>query len=383
MISISDSFDILISLLKIKYFGKLNSAPAPRIIAYTVTWRCNAACDMCGVRNVDRNAKDKKQELSVGDVRKIFKDPLLRKLDLIRFTGGEPFLKEDFIDIVDEIIKNTRTKICYITTNGFYSEKIFDLVRRLATKTNNLVIQVSLDAPGEIHDNIRKVPHLYEKVMHTLEGLKILRNKYKFSFGVNQTVTPKTVRYIDEISILCKKFGCDHKIYVAQEAHESDILGGEKLKPELELLSNPGKDEIKNLYDRIEEHYKRMKRNKNSIFSPENLWKIVEKNIILGAKNRLIYNRIFPNPRCLAMFFYLRLLPDGRIMPCTLKPRTIGNLKDQTFTEVWGSKKANDMRSEIRNCKGCWVECDIVPNIMYSFDTVKGLCKEWRKQVVG
>ncbi len=379
MISISDSFDILAGLLKIKYFGKLNSAPAPRIIAYTVTWRCNAACDMCGIKNVDRNAKDKKQELSVGDVHKIFKDPLLRKLDLIRFTGGEPFLKEEFIDIVDEIIKNTRTKIYYITTNGFYSEKIFDLVRRLAPKTNNLVIQVSLDAPGEIHDNIRKVPHLYEKVMHTLEGLKILRNKYKFSFGVNQTVTPKTVRYIDEISILCKKFGCDHKIYVAQEAHESDILGGEKVKPELILFGNPGKDQIKNLYDRIGEHYRRLKRNKNIIFSPENLWKVIEKNIILGAENRLIHNRAFPNPRCLAMFFYLRLLPDGKVMPCTLKPRTIGNLKDQTFTEVWRSKKANDMRSEIRNCKGCWVECDIVPNITYSFDTIKGLYKEWRR----
>ncbi len=340
MISITDCFDILRGLLKIKYFERLNSVPAPRIIAYTVTWRCNAACDMCGVRNVDRNAKNKKQELSVGDVHKIFKDPLLRKLDLIRFTGGEPFLKEDFIDIVDEIIKNTRTKIYYITTNGFYSEKIFDLVRRLAPKTNNLVIQVSLDAPGEIHDNIRKVPHLYEKVMHTLEGLKILRNKYKFSFGVNQTVTPKTAGYIDEISLLCKKFGCNHKIYVAQEAHESDILGGEKFKPELELLSNPGKDEIKNLYDRIEEHYKRMKRNSNSIFSPENLWKIVEKNIILGAKNRLIHNRAFPNPDGLGIFFLFTAFTGWQGYALHFKTKSNRQFKGSNLYRSLGIKKS-------------------------------------------
>lgn len=376
MLSAADYLDIFINLLKARALRKFNLAPAPRVIAYTTTWRCNAACDMCGIKNVDRNLKNGEKELGVKDISRIFRDPLLKKLDLIRFTGGEPFLKEDFADIVDEIIKNTRTKIYYITTNGFYSRRIRDFVKRLAPKTPNLVIQVSLDAIGELHDNIRKVPGLYDKVIETLEGLKGLKNRYSFTYGINQTVTPKTVRYLGEISALSRKFECDHKPYLAYEAHESDILEGERLSPRPALLSNPKKDVVNSLYDRIEEHYKKEKKEKGVSFTPENLWGLIEKSILLGSKNRILKGHEFPNPACLAMFFYLRLLPDGTVMPCTLRPKPIGNLKNQTFTEVWNSRAARDMRHEIRNCKGCWVECDITPNVMYSFDILKEICKE-------
>ena len=123
MFSLTDYFDIGINLLKTKCLRKFNVAPSPRVIAYTVTWRCNAACDMCGIKDVDRKLKNKEYELTAKDISTIFRDPLLRKLDLIRFTGGEPFLKEDFTDIVEEIIKNTKTKIYYVTTNGYYSQK--------------------------------------------------------------------------------------------------------------------------------------------------------------------------------------------------------------------------------------------------------------------
>lgn len=376
MLSIADYFDIGINLLKVKCLRRFNVAPPPRVIAYTVTWRCNAACEMCGIKDVDKRLKNRENELGVKDIMKIFRDPLLKKLDLIRFTGGEPFLKEDFIDIVEEISKNTRAKIYYITTNGFYTQKILNFVERLAPRTSNLVIQISLDAIGEMHDNIRKVPGLYDKIFLTLQGLKNLRNKYDFTFGINQTITPHTVNYLDEISKLCSNFKCDHKVYLAHKTHESHILEGEKLSSKLALISDPEKDAIKSLFNRIEEHRKKENKKKRFIFSPENLWEIVERYILLGSKNRLLKGYAFPNPPCLTMFFYLRLLPDGTVMPCTLKPKPMGNLKNQTFTEIWYSKIAQDMRTEVRNCEGCWVECDIVPNIIYSFDSIKEICKE-------
>jgi Fe-coproporphyrin III synthase len=86
--------------------------------------------------------------------------------------------------------------------------------------------------------------------------------------------------------------------------------------------------------------------------------------------------RAIPNPPCFSLFYYFRLLPDGLIMPCTLKPRAIGDLRKNTFTEIWQSKEAEKMRLEIKNCKGCWVECDIVSNIVYSLNTVRKIIGE-------
>ncbi len=378
MLSVADYLDIATSVLKVKSLRRFNFAPRPRIIAYTVTWRCNAACDMCGVKNVDRSLKNKEKELNAHDISRIFSDPFLKNLDLIRFTGGEPFLKEDFADIVEEIIKNTRTKIYYITTNGFYTHRIHDLVKRLAPETANLTVQISLDAIGKPHDDIRKVPGLYDRVIKTLEGLKELKSNYRFNFGINQTVTSQTAPFIEEISALSRKFGCGHKLYLAHEAHESDILEGENLEKEPALLSKPKKDEIKALYERIERHRKKQ-RQRNKLFSVDNLWTVIEKSVLLGSKNRILESRAFPNPDCLAMFFYLRFLPDGRVMPCTMKPKAIGNLKEKTFTKIWKSKAAACMRSEVRKCPGCWVECDIVPNIAYSLDVIGEMCKELYK----
>ena len=377
---------ILMDLLKGRLLRRFNRAAAPRVIAYTVTWRCNASCDMCGVKNVDNALKTKEMELAVGDISRIFKDPLLGKLDLIRFTGGEPFLKEDFTEIVEEIAKNTRTKIYYITTNGFYTDRILDFAKRLAPKTRNLAIRVSIDGPAEIHDRTRKAPGIYDRAVATLEELKKLKRSYEslpppgkdsgFSFGINQTITPETSPYIEDIAVLCGRLGCSHNLYLAHEAHESDILEGKNLDARLRLLAAPDKDVIRALYDSIEKHRRRKKNSRNLIFSAEGIWDIVERFVLTGSKNRALVNRPFPNPPCLAMFFYFRILPDGTVMPCTLKPRPAGNLKKQSFRDIWNSKAAQALRSEVKRCGGCWVECDIVPNIMYSSGVIKEMVKK-------
>ena len=50
--------------------------------------------------------------------------------------------------------------------------------------------------------------------------------------------------------------------------------------------------------------------------------------------------------------------PHGNIMPCngSDEPMIMGNLKDQTFDEIWNSQKANKIRNQVRNCtKQCWM----------------------------
>ena len=63
---------------------------------------------MCELYNENQDARG---ELSVREIDTIFSDKAFSTLDVVRFTGGEPFLKEDIGEIVTSINKRTNTKI--------------------------------------------------------------------------------------------------------------------------------------------------------------------------------------------------------------------------------------------------------------------------------
>jgi len=71
-------------------------------------------------------------------------------------------------------------------------------------------------------------------------------------------------------------------------------------------------------------------------------------------------------------------LPDGDVMPCTILSETMGNIKEKSFSEIWHSKKADFIRKQVKRCHGCWVECDIVPNFVYSDYILKYFVRNMR-----
>ena len=54
------------------------------------------------------------EELSIDELDDIFIDKAFPKSDVVRFTGGEPFLREDIVDIISFIKKRTNTRVFYL-----------------------------------------------------------------------------------------------------------------------------------------------------------------------------------------------------------------------------------------------------------------------------
>jgi MoaA/NifB/PqqE/SkfB family radical SAM enzyme len=79
-----------------------------------------------------------------------------------------------------------------------------------------------------------------------------------------------------------------------------------------------------------------------------------------------------PRPKCVALRSHLRLLPDGSVPVCQFNTETIGNLLTQSFDEIWTSASAHSSRAWVDACSGCWAECEVVPNAMYSGDIWRG-----------
>ena len=86
---------------------------------------------------------------------------------LVRLLGGEPLLREDACDIIEQLHSFKFSKM--FTTNG----SLMTLpVAKALHGSGFCLVNVSLDGPESIHDAHSGVPGSYAKVIHAIECLK-------------------------------------------------------------------------------------------------------------------------------------------------------------------------------------------------------------------
>jgi hypothetical protein len=49
----------------------------------------------------------------------------------------------------------------------------------------------------------------------------------------------------------------------------------------------------------------------------------------------------------------------------------VGDFRSQTFEEIWFGDEIKVHRNWVKNCPGCWAECEVLPNAVYSGDIFK------------
>ena len=101
--------------------------------------------------------------------------------------------------------------------------------------------------------------------------------------------------------------------------------------------------------------------------------RLAKRYYIRGIRNRVLRGRGSPNPPCVALNAHLRILPNGDVPTCQFNTRKVGNLRRQSFREIWFGPAAGSQRDWVRKCPGCWAECEILPNAFYTGDL-------WRRQ---
>ena len=134
-------------------------------IRFSVTGKCNYNCIYC-----DREGFiPKTTELSVGEITQLCRIlAQVLKVTKIKFTGGEPLLREEIVEIIRNVSELQLYKDISMTTNGVY----------LIEKAQNLYdaglnrINVSL---GTLKPNIYKKIYGSDSLETVLKGLKIAK----------------------------------------------------------------------------------------------------------------------------------------------------------------------------------------------------------------
>ena len=262
-----------------------------------------------------------------------WKPPLLLKLpelDFVNVTGGEPFLREDIDEILT--ILQRKAKRVVISTNGYLTERIL----HTAEKFPKVGIRISIEGLPETNDLLRGIEHGFDRGLRTL--LELQRRGIKdIGFGI--TISDRNARDMLELYQLAKAMRVEFATAVVHNSdyfhkhdnaieHKEAVIG--YLRELIDDLLTSGR--VKNWF--------------RAYFN----YGLI--NHVEGKE------RLLPCGAGTEMFF---LDPWGEVRPCNGQDdltgdMSMGNLREQSFDEIWEGNKAARVREIIQQCpKNCWM----------------------------
>ena len=336
--------------------------PRPGYCTYLVTYRCNARCRMCDSWRLKPG-----EELSPDQAEAIFAD--IGRLDVVRLTGGEPFLRTDFAELARRVQAASRPRVLHVTTNGSFPDRVaafalgFPHPRRLS-------FMVSLDGVGPRHDDNRGADVSYDTALETVERLVALRPRLGLSVSVNHTViSPASLADSAALKARLRPLGVDVQsvLAYADSAMYSIRLRGRRADHLVAGHGYPLHPDLAgaDVVEFVEEEL----RQSAALRSPA--LRLGKRYYLRGLLARLRGDPDpQPHPACVALRSHLRLLPDGRVPVCQFNTEVVGDLREASLDSVWRGEVAAAARAWVDACSGCWAECEVIPSAIYTGDLI-------------
>ncbi|MCS7182513.1 MAG: radical SAM protein [Thermoanaerobaculum sp.] len=346
----------LLRHLKARWVG----AGWPSWCTFLVTKRCNARCRMC-----DSWRMPPSRELNPEEIYRIFS--AVGPLDVVRLSGGEPFLRTDLLEVAVAVEKASRPLVLHITTNGSFPERVEQLARRFP-RPKALHFLVSVEGLAAEHDANRGRQVTFAQVEETVRRLVQLRPSHGVKVAVNLTLSsPRALVQAEEVYRHFGRLGVEVNTVVAYAASATYTLGFSHLPADqaagYPLAPSLGTREVRAFVSQ-----ELTRAGSHRAYS----WRLWRRYYLQGLLSRLEGELSpYPRPRCTALRYHLRINPDGSVPICQFNGSLLGNLLEIPFRQLWSSPRAEAARQWVDRCPGCWAECEAFPNALYSGDLLR------------
>lgn len=309
--------------------NRLGRVTYPSLAHLAVTWRCNLRCQTCNVWH-----EDLYPELDTdGMLRMLAQLPFL---DIIKVTGGEPFLRDDMVELVSFMQKRINPMLLQVICNGTLPDRMVDFVQRVGNRS--LYLRISLEGTGETHSRLRGRKWAFDKTWKAITSLAPLRKKHHFHLGINYHICEETLQDLPELLKYCHAEGID-------------VVPGLAVFPFMEDKFAEG-THTHFVTDRARflEEYRRVYRLEAGYTRWEAAWLKrqgirVTEELMAGSKDLRFGCRELRN--------LIWILPNGNLITCGLKHRPIGNLANSRFEDIWFGEKIQEFREDVDRCSGC------------------------------
>lgn len=317
---------LLPQYMAFRRFGKPRRLPFNLVAS--LSYRCNSRCKTC---NLWRKSA---QELTTDEWRAIF-GSLTQAPYYLTFSGGEPFLREDIVEIVGAACELCQPAIVTIPTNGLMTEAIPERVAGIleAAQGIQVGINISLDGVGEEHDAIRGVRGSYQRALETYARLRRL-DYPNLNLSIHTVVSRFNVQRFPQIYKELSMLQPDSYISeIAEERVELGTMG-------MDITPSPQE------YAEVADFLIREIRNGN--FS--GLAKLTQafRMRYYALVKRILFEKRQVIP-CYAGFASGHIAPDGDVWACCTRAEPLGNLGDTGYdlAPIWYGERAEVMRRSI------------------------------------
>ena len=350
--------------------------PNPKKIAifrFAVTYKCNSRCKHCNIWRIYKNNPDDiNKELKLEEIKEMFeKSQYLKHLQGFSLTGGEPFLREDFVDLCGFFIEKYPDAIIGIPTNALLPNLIVDKLEEIVDEykpKNSISVGISIDGIGKTHDEMRGMSGGYGRALKLIELLnaRLPSVRKETSF----TITPQNYEDLLDVYELSKGLNIPFGFRFAQT---SDVFFGDNIEKRFEwpepmlmeveeVINSILKDEIKSLKNlRLKNLPLPQQIDNMGIYY---LTRYYMSHMVDFIRNPSMLEHFFKHFICYSGTHSLYMDPYGNIFPCTMLNKEIGNVHESDFDEIWMSEKAKEVREFIAKKKCmCWGSCEMPPSL--------------------
>jgi MoaA/NifB/PqqE/SkfB family radical SAM enzyme len=329
--------------------SNLNLLSKPYKLTFAITDRCNLQCTTCNIWQ-----KKPENELSLSEIEKIF---INNKFSWVNLTGGEPYLRSDFVEIIRVINQNNpRLYFLNFTSNGFLTDDILKKTEAMLPffKVPKFAVGVSINGPPAIDGAIRGNPDSFDHAMETFKGLKALLNKTRYQPFISYTISPKNIGKLQETIEIIRSQVPGFKLtdfHVNPFHFSSHYYGnaGNQADPDFSDKAIAEIDQFLSIY---------------KVPLKPDTW--IEKRY-LNLLKKYLKKQKTPLP-CQALRASCYLDAQGNIYPCAMYNKVLGNLRDDEYklSKLWKAESFTETKKTIKEykCPNCWTPCEAYQTIL-------------------
>ncbi len=304
---------------------------------------CNLACEHCFYWK-ELNSRD---DLSKDEIFAL--SDSLGQFENLNLSGGEPFIRPEFAEICSKFVRDNGVKQIYCPTNGWFKDNTVKQLRELFKEKDLdlFAAELSLDGMPAFHNEFRVNKKSFQKAMETYDALAELKEEEpRLEIHAISTCTGENLEEIKRLTTYLFE-RCPKMTH-----HNIAMLRGERKRP---TLMGPDLVAYRELADYVASLWSEREAGRfGSIVDPMLHWGKIE---IAKAQTQAI--------PCRAGVMSGVVYANGDVSVCE-QHVPIGNLRKNTFPEIWNSAEAKSLRADI-NAKKCFCTNEVFlwPSIVF------------------
>ena len=357
--------------------GHISNENKPRLIFWEVTKGCNLRCIHCRASATELSSP---RDLSTGTALGIIDQIAEAAKPILVLSGGEPLYRSDIFQLA--VYARDKGLRVALATNGTLVTKE---IARMIVDSGIKRVSISLDGADAVtHDTFRSIPGAFDAAVQGLRNLKALG----MSVQINMTIARHNAKQLPDVLELAKAIGADalHTFLLVPVGCGVDIAAEQMVAPEeYERMLNW-------FYDRSLEggielkatcapHYFRVVRQRRvserrsaeaaraaaSATSAPDAFGIGPTEMIMpggtgislkpqahasGHPGGHASDMNAMTKGCLAGTGVCFISHEGEVFPCGYLPVIAGDLRKQSFAEIWDHAEVFNALRDTNNLKG-------------------------------